>query len=161
MWGEKKFSYLYISSCFYFLAVHRGPNLTTVNFRIHNLNKTRIFPLVEDLEEGFSPPPPPTTHTVFFCTSFISFMCVHLVCLCVKNNFGSVFFWLFPAKKTRSSQLSPCTEVCYTRLDSCAIVLVQHLLATSCYFVVKKTVWIQTFLYFFIIIVRKPDQSVI
>lgn len=157
MWGEKKFSYLYISSCFYFLAVHRGPNLTTVNFRIHNLNKTRIFPLVEDLEEGFSPPH--QLHTQFFSVLPSSLLCV--CTLCVKNNFGSVFFWLFPAKKTRSSQLSPCTEVCYTRLDSCAIVLVQHLLATSCYFVVKKTVWIQTFLYFFIIIVRKPDQSVI
>lgn len=51
------------------------------------------------------------------------------------------------------------TELCcsraqlgVTRLESCAIVLVQHLLGTSRCIVVKMTVWIQSFLYFFIII---------
>lgn len=116
MWGEKRFNYLNISSCFYFLAVQRGPNLTTLNFRIHNLNKTGIFPLVEDLEEGFSPPTH-YTHKVFsVLLSYLLFVCV---CVCMLRTTLALCFsddsqqW---KPDNNRPQLSPCTDVCYTRL---------------------------------------------
>lgn len=93
---KKRLIYFNILSCFYFLAVHRGLNFTTVNLRIHNLNKTGFFPLVEDLGEGCRPPSH-YTHKVFSVLP----SCLVRVCVCVIKNFGSVFLCRFPATEAR------------------------------------------------------------